>query len=270
MTTGIQTIDERVRDAGHGLVVGFPTENVSKQGYDLDTHKAYFFRVARSQDFYYEYDQLGSFASGDTLDFDYLGEGGLGSGNDILRVGEDDFHAYHFGFAPESPDLNVYHSVSPSSAADMALSRRGRGEDPVPGDAYSFFNTRRAESHLNPPAETETVAFRNDKDGEFHFFGFEATDDISAANATVYLVGRGYKLLPVTNTDQQDDMIRSALSGPDDSGEIPVVFTEVSGLNDYDLGTEKPDSWSDDFARVLEYATDDSGRTTTSPLDGGR
>lgn len=258
MTTGTKTLAQRVRDPGHGFIVGFPTTSTKRSTGDgrfkLGTLEAYFFRVARSQSLYYEYDELGSFADGETRDFDYLGGGGLGTGDDVLRVGDGDFHAYHFGYAADSPDLNIYTAVAPSSESNKALSRRGRDRGPQPGDATGFFNSRRASSKYDPPSETERVAFRNDKDGEFLEFGFEATDDIAAANSTVYLTGRGYKLLPVTDKETQDKMLEVALSEDSDDADLPTVLTQVGGLKSYELGTERPDNWNAAFSQRLDYA----------------
>lgn len=269
MTTGTKTMLERVRDPGHGFIIGFPTTNTERRTgdgtFNLDTLEAYFFRVAKSQRFYYEYDQLGSFTDGETRDFDYLGSGGLGSGDDILRVGEDDFHVYHFGFAPESPDLNVYTAVNPSSSSDKALARRGRDIGPQPGDPSGFFNTRRADSAYDPPAETERVSFRNDKDGEFLEFAFEATDDIAAGNDTLYLTGRGYKLLPVTDTETQEKMVEVVAGNNIEDSSLPTIITQVGGLGDYELGTERPDNWTDAFSRRLDYTKVGVSGRSTSP-----
>jgi hypothetical protein len=270
MTTGTKTMDQRVRDPGHGVIIGFPTDATNKVGVDLDTLKTYFFRVARTQRLYYEYDNIGALNEGDTVDFGYLGDTGIGSGNDVLRVGEDDFHAYHFGFSPEDPNLNVYTSVSPSSSTDKALSRRGRDNGPSPGDPRGFFSSRRAGNVYDPPAETERVSFRNDKDGEFLEFGFEATDDITEENSTLHVIGRGYKLLPVTDTDTQDRMLDVVLSGDTEDADLPTIITQVGGLGSYDLGTETPDSWEDSFARSLDYPVPSNSNKNRSRQTPGR
>lgn len=255
-----ETISDRLRSHGQGLIVGFPEggEN-SVDGKRVETLEAYFFRVAEVQDMYIPYDQVGmddGLTSGESLDFNYLGDDGLGAGDDVLRVGEDDFHMYHFGVVPQDPALRMYYTVSPSSESNDALSRRGREfPDPLDTDArYRGYMTRgMSPSIYDPGADTERVSFRNDKDGEFLQFGFYAEDDITEEGSTLHIVGRGYKVHPVTEESVQDKMLET-VTAQDDEADIPTVLTQVGGLSTYNLGTETPDGWDSSFKRKLDYS----------------
>jgi len=249
-------MDDRVRDAGEGLIVAFPEKNASIEGESLDTLKAYFFKVAEQQRFYYRYSDLGSFNAGESSDFAYLGDTGHGTGDDVLRMHNDDFHVLHFGVGLESTDLRVYEKVDPSSGSNTALDYSGSSDnaDPTVPSDFGYYNGAMVDDRYNPNAFTERVAFRNDKEGEFLQYGFYADDALTTTESDLHLVGRGYKLLPVTDSDTQDKMQR-AINVPDDQAEVPTTLVIEGGLEQYNPGTQTPDDWSDAFAQTLTYGT---------------
>lgn len=253
-----ENMSDRVRDPGHGLIIGMSTEeNVSANRQTVQTYKAYFFKVTKSAPFYYFWDELGALNSGQSSDYTYLGDSGHGVGEDVLRVEEDDFIAYQFGYAPEDPNLRVYEAVSPAGTPNRALDRQGEPTypDPTTPATSDYFMSRFTEDKYDPPASTERVSFRNDDDGQFLQFGFYADADVDAANAALHLVGRGYQLVPVTDTGTQDQML-SLVTGEQNATEAdapPTVMTTVGGLPTFKLGTERPDEWDDNHAQVLDY-----------------
>ena len=83
---GYGTIQSRLRDPGHGLVIAMALEEKIKANRQVtETYKGWFFKVTKTAPFYYRYDALSAFADGESSDFDYLGAGGHGTGEDIPR-----------------------------------------------------------------------------------------------------------------------------------------------------------------------------------------
>lgn len=260
-----ERISERLRDVGQGFIAAFPDNdaNINANDHVIQGLKGYFFRVAQSVPFYFKYSQLGAVTAGagNALDFDYLGDTGLGSGNDILRVEDDDFHVMQFGLAPESVDLRVYYKVSPDSDANTSLDRSPfSGPDPTAASNFDYFDLRRVDnvaSKFDPPAFTERLSFRNSEQtaGQFLQFGFEAFGrDVNANQSVLHLTGAAYKLVPVTDEETQDTMEEVVVTDPVDP-EIPTTLVSVGGITDYNLGTQKPDAWDDSHARVLTFGT---------------
>ncbi len=255
---GYGTIQSRLRDPGHGLVIAMALEEKIKANRQVtETYKGWFFKVTKTAPFYYNYDALSAFADGESSDFDYLGDGGHGTGEDILRNEIDDYHVLHFGYAPEHPSLRVYENVSPSSAPNRASDREGEPDfpDPTVPDPAGYIDSKRIDSQYAPPETTERVSFRNDDDGEFLQFGFHAEDSISADNAILHLTGAGYKLAPVTDTALQDEMVEIVTDNtPQQSTNAPpTVMTTVGGIGTFRLGTNEPDDWDDSHSRVIDY-----------------
>lgn len=245
-----ETISERVRGVGDGLVLGFPIETADVAGQTIDTVRLYFFRVASETRYFQRYTQLSSITSGSTSPtngYDYLGSSGVGSGDDIFRESTDDWHLLHFGFATSHPDLQVFSGVSPSANGNPAQDRTGQGEDIVPGtDDRGWFSQRQIDDQYDPPVETELVSFRNDNDGEFLQWGFfnDGSSTLSGEDLDLYLTGRGYKLQPVVNADMQTLMLQTALASMPEP-RLDTIYHQVGGVNNYTLGTEEPSAWRD-------------------------
>jgi hypothetical protein len=259
---GTETIQSRLREPGHGLVIAMALEEqLQVNRKTTQTYKAWFFKVTKTAPYYHEYEQLPSFTEGDFIDYSYLGDGGIGTGEDILRNEIDDYHVLHFGYAPESPNLRVYENVSPSSDPNRAVDREGQPDFPNPkaGSQTGFITSRQIYNKYSPPRSTERVSFRNDDDGEFLHFGFRAENDISAQNATLHLTGAGYKLAPVTSTQMQDEMVSivTDTTSATESDAPPTVMTTVGGIDTFRLGTNEPDDWDTSHSRVIDYGIGD-------------
>lgn len=255
-----ETIDDRVRDVGDGLIIAFPLTGESGDtiigGRSLATVQAYFFRVARANRYYQEYTQIGALnadTNANNGNFAFLGDTGLDTGNDILRVEEDDFHVTHFGYGTLDPNFRVYEAVSPAQGGTHAINRDGQGDFVSVGDDRGFITSRDIDDARDPPAETERISFRNDDDGEFLQFGFRADgQQVADGNTDLLLSGRGYRLLPVRSGEMQDIMLEMALTRPE-TPEIDTIITQVGGISDYRLGSEEPDEWGNSFARTLTF-----------------
>jgi hypothetical protein len=253
-----ERMSDRLLGKRGGLIITVPAVEEDVGSYqNLRSSRAWFFRVSRWQRLNYDpYDQLGALNQGQTVGFDYLGDGGVGAGNDIFRIRRDDFHVYHFGIGVNSPDLRVYYSVDPQTGGNRAFEYPSSVQDVVPGDDRSYYDGRSNGNVFDPPAHTERVAIRNDRQGELLQFGFEATANLSANATVLNIEGRGYKLQPVTDEAVQDAMLKQATAPPKVSGtyvDYPVSMVQMGGLQTWTLGTETPEDWDDEFRRDLTF-----------------
>lgn len=242
-----ETITDRVRSVGDGLILAFPVAETEPAGQEIDTVRLYFFRIASETRFYQVYSSLGDITSGSTTPtngYGYLGDTGVDSGSDIFRLSTDDWHLMHFGFAPAHSDLRVYTAVSPDASGNPAQDRTGQGENITPGtDSRGFFGREHIGSTQDPPTITERVSFRNDDDGEFLQWAFHnnGSATLSGSQLNLHFAGRGYKVQPVTNPAVQSEMLKSALTEKDDT--VDTIVHQVGGIGRYTLGTEEPDQW---------------------------
>lgn len=251
-----ERLSDRLLDQRGGLILGFPSIEASTGGVsELGSVRAYFFRVARVATLTYDpYDQIGSLSDGETVGFDYLGDTGVGSGDDIFRISRDDFQVYHFGVAPNTPDLRMYYSVDPQRAGDRAFEYETDAQDVSPGDDRGFSDGRMVGDRFDPPVRTERVAIRNEKEGRFLQFGFEATEALTATETELTVTGRSYKLFPVTDADTQDAMLAQATAPTHDAEHttFPVTYHQFGGIQTWSLGTERPDDWLPEQRRDIE------------------
>lgn len=257
-----QTIRERTLDVGGRLLISFTTERAGIEN-DKRTSEVWVFKVLRVFDrFIYKYSGLEQMDDGDTLEFDYLGEDGHGSGDDILRIEQDDWHVMHFGYAPEESDLKIWESTPVMRHGGTAIDRHNPDEFAQVGDDFDYIDGNMIEDKYNPPEITERVSFRNDSDGEFAQFGFEndSGEEIAEADNILWLTGASYKLMPVMDGDRRKDIIRESFKKPKDR-EIQIANITVGGIYDYRMGEAIPDDWQDtrnfeivdrDILRIVE------------------
>lgn len=242
-----ELLSERVRDVGDGLILGFPIEDTSIANQDIDTVRLYFFRVSSQTRFFQKYTSLSSINSGSTTPssgYAFLGDSGADSGSDIFRMSTDDWQLMHFGFATNHPDMEVFTAVSPAANGNPAQDRTGQGEDITPGtDDRGWFAQGQIDDKFDPPAFTERVSFRNDKDGEFLKWAFHADGtNLSGNQLHLYFTGRGYKVQPVTDPVVQRIMLQTALANLEEE-ELDTIYHQVGGVTQYTLGSEEPDDW---------------------------
>jgi len=228
-------LSDRLLEVGGGLIVAFPQD---------DGLRGYFFKVTGYTPFLYKYTQLGAMAAGTGTSFDYLGESGLGSGQDILRIERDDFHVYHIGITPINPNLRIYKTVSPLGDAISALDRKKSTDWAVPsqGTDYDFYTGKQAGDVYDPEVVAENLIFRagSDDDGKSFQFGFYAEQNITAAGNILYLVGRSYKLKPITDRSVQQKMLNEIKkTHPDEK----VILIPIGGLRTINLNKFVPNRW---------------------------
>lgn len=250
-----EVMSERVRDVGDGLILAFPITDTTVAGQTIRTVRLYFFRVGSQTRYFQRYQSLSSINSGSTTPtsgYDFLGDTGVGSGSDIFRIQNDDWHLMHFGVGPSHPDLQVFHAVNPNANGNPAQERDGENEDITPGtDDRGWYSMKQIDDKYDPPAFTERVSFRNDRDGEFLRWAFfnDGPNQLSGSDLDLFFTGRGYKVQPVTRQQVQNTMLDMALRRPDEPV-IDTIMHQVGGINTYTFGSEEPDSWGDvDFTQ---------------------
>jgi len=113
MTDEIRYISQLLLKPGENLVVLFAEGNDAKvKNVGVPLTRAFFFKVAVEVELRYRYQLFGQLEPQQGKDYNYLGDAGHGSGNDILRIEDDDWWVYHFGYAPLQDDLRVYKRLS--------------------------------------------------------------------------------------------------------------------------------------------------------------
>lgn len=221
---------ERVLSIGDGLIVSLPSED--KEGRMVC--RGFFFRITAYQPYYWEYNKLGAMNKADSKNFNYLGEDGHGSGRDIFRVERDDFHVYHVWLSPNNPHLRVYKTISPLGVTQTALDRKKSTDwaDPTKGSNFDFYTAKQIPNKFDPPEVAENLIFRaaSDDDGKYFKWGFYAEENISESSNILYLLGRSYKLAPVTDADEMRAMAQQAITQAKYQT-AKVINIQISGLN---------------------------------------
>jgi hypothetical protein len=270
-------ISSRLLGTGQGLIVTFPIQKaatIELRGKDVSSVRAFFFKVVKSQEYFFEYQQLGTITAGagNALDYDYLGEDGHGAGDDILRLVNDDFKVYHLGFAPRDPNLRVYEAVA-AQGPNRATDHENQGEpDPTAGDNFGFYTSRQIPNQFDPPALTERLAIRNAESGAFLQFGFMADGvDIIDGNSDILITGRTYQLQPITDPDEQDFLLRQAVLDRADQT-LRSITVQVGGLFTYEIGNAMPGNWVDVDGLARDLVLDGlvpPGEEASSPVAQG-
>jgi hypothetical protein len=272
-----ETISERVLDNGEGLIVQFPvTEapDIRVGAQSIPSVRAYFFKVAKSIDFTWSYTQLGSFNANGSQDYDYLGDTGIGSGDDVLRLENDDFKVYHVGFGLNSPSLRVYQTLDPSNPMRAVDHSNQNEPDPTAGDNFGFYDGKMQDNKFDPPAHTERVAIRNNSSGKLLKFGFHAENAVADGNSDIEIMGKTYELRPVTDPDEQEFMLQqNNLRRAGVTPQLKVVSTQVGGIFPWTLGESLPNGWNDleDYiARDLTYGGQPANASGVDPAGAQR
>lgn len=248
-------VDARMSDRalghGQGLIVMFPVQqaqNINVGNKDISTVRAFFFKIAKHQEFYFRYTQLGGIDAGNAnaLDYDFLGDTGHGTGNDILRLENDDFKVYHIGIGLNSPDLRVYESLDPSNPNRAVDHSNQNAPDPTTGDQFGFYDSKGQDDRFDPPARTERLSIRDDSSGEFLQYGFFAENDVSEPNTDLEVVGKTYQLRPVQSRSEQEFMLEQhRLRQADRNVSMKVIAVQIGGIFPYELGQSLPGGWAD-------------------------
>ena len=186
------------------------------------TFELYFFRVARAYPLERIY-VLPSMTPGQLLDFTYLGETGLGSGDDIFKmVDEKPYRILHFGVGVYPNNVKVW-KQQPAGFTATAWSR---ALPTKAGDPIDYFD-----GNLSPFDEptrvSETVMWYKGS----VYFAFRNDEPIAVA-PKLHILGAGYDTWLITDKTLADKMVR---------GVVPCRFISVGGLAEIQYTV--PDEW---------------------------
>jgi len=258
----VSRISEVLLNGGDNLVILFPQENtaevdIGKQGkIGVPLARAFFFKISVASRLVRIYDLFNALASETGVTYNYLGDTGHGSGNDILRLSEDDWWAYHFGYAPLQDRLRIYRRIGNQPNETGWEYVTPDRPDPTQGDPYGFIRGVEVEDYYDPPVETETLSFRNDKDGELWQFGLYNEHPELTIDPSMLIVGKAYRLLPIVKTSE---MLKVLL------GERPRRMITIDGVRAYREEAYIPREWK--YAGNEMYVTWD--KHTGVPVPAG-
>jgi len=182
----------------------------------------YFFRVARTYPLEMVY-VLPEMAPGKLQDFTYLGEGGLGSGDDIFKMAEEKpYRILHFGIGVYPKNLKVW-KQQPSGFTATGWSRVAPTKA---GDPFDYFD-----GNLSPFDEptrvSETVMWLKGS----VYFAFRNDEPITVT-PKLHILGAGYDTWLLTDKGIVDKMVK---------GVIPCRFISVGGLAEIQYSV--PEEW---------------------------
>jgi len=211
------------------LALIFPKNIAEEPKFEL-----YFFRVMRRYPLHRIYDDLPEMNPGATLDFNYLGEGGLGVDKDILTVWEErPFRILHFAIGIKPSNIWIYKA----QPADIEQTGFGYKTPPEVGDKRDFIPGELSPFE-NPTVATETVLY------------YKASIQLGFKNNAAFTVkpiirlfGAGYDCIPITD----DDFINKMLAGIK-----PVRYITVGGLRYFEYTV--PEEWKGN-ARIVDEDT---------------
>ena len=199
------------------LALIFPVDVRKQMVFEL-----YFFRVARAHPLERVY-VLPEMSPGQLIDFTYLGEKGLGQGDDIFLMSEErPFRILHFGIGVHPRNLKVWRQ-QPSGFTSTGWSRKMITRA---GDPFDYFD-----GNLSPFEEptrvSETVMWLRGS----VYFAFRNDEPVSVT-PKLRILGAGYDLWLITDKAVADKIVR---------GVIPCRFISVGGLAEIQYTV--PDEW---------------------------
>ena len=228
-------ISNRLLDEGDNFILLFPTESAKIGKHGVTIGRGFFFKVLSWDRFILEYDHLTAIDAGSGVDYNYLGESGLGSGDDVLRIKDDEWWLYHFGFSMSADPIRVYRRMAGRLALGGFEYHEADEPDPTNGDDYGYVLGAEVDDTYDPPAYTETVCwYTGETDKPLWEWGFYNEHPTKQLTGKLILVGRQYKVIPITKPDIQRDMI---------AGRIPRTIISVGGLRVTREEAFIPDDW---------------------------
>jgi hypothetical protein len=202
---------EAVLDENQNLAIILPLAVAKDPKFAL-----YFFRVMRRSTLHRTYDsELSEIAAGGTVDFNYLGETGLGADKDILEVWEErPFRILHFAFGIRPSEIWWYKSIP----ADTPQTGWAYQIPPRVGDKWDYVSGSLS-PYDNPTVATEVVLFHK---LSIHM-GLK-NDAGRPIRPSLRLLGAGYDTVQITDKNVIDGMLRQ---------KPPCRFLTVGGLRTF-------------------------------------
>lgn len=234
----IQNISQVLLKPGQNLVVLFAEGNDAKIGdIGVPLTRAFFFKVAVETELRYRYQLFDQLEAQNGVTYNYLGDTGHGAGNDIFRIHNDDWWVYHFGYSPLQKNLRVYKRVAVEIGITGFEYPTPDLPDPTVGTPYGYMKGREVQNYYDPPVKTETLAFRNDRQGQLWQFGLwnESIDlETGQMDPCLLIVGKAYRLVPIINIINMRRIL---------SGEIPRHMITFDGVKNIREETYLPHEW---------------------------
>lgn len=232
-------------NTGDNLILVFPESNdarvdVGKGEIGVPYGRAFFFKVILASNLRYHYDRFANLDPLTGVGYDYLGDGGPpghGVGNDILRIGEDDWWIYHFGYSPLQDTLRVYRRIQGRANETGFEYAQPNQPDPTLGDVYGYIKGAEVFNWFDPPAETETVSFRNKNEGQMWQFGLYNEHQDLEIDPAILVGGKAYRLDPVIDPKSIERMLKG------DPAPFRRRVITVDGMRDWREEAYIPREW---------------------------
>jgi len=185
----------------------------------------YFFRVMRRSTLHRTYDsELSEIASGGKVEFNFLGETGVGTGDDILTVWEErPFRILHFAFGIRPSEIWWYKSIP----ADTPQTGWGYKVPPKVTDKFDYVPGYLS-PYDNPTVATECVLYYKLST----HIGLR-NDSGRAIRPSLRILGAGYDCIQITDTNVIEGMMKQ---------KPPCRFLTVGGLRMFTYTV--PDVWA--------------------------
>lgn len=238
MVEYIKHISQVLLSLGDNLVVLFAEGNDAKiNDCGVPLGRAFFFKVAAETELRRRYQLFAQLEPQTGVNYNYLGDVGHGAGNDILRINDDDFWVYHFGYSPKQDDLRVYKRLATEVGITGFEYTTPDLPNPVVGTPYGYIKGREVRDYYDPPLCTETLMFRNDSRGQLWHFGLwnESIDlETGQIDPLLLIRGKAYRLIPIIKKDMMTRILH---------GEIPRHMITFDGIKNIREETYIPLSW---------------------------
>jgi len=227
---------------GDNLILLFPESNdarldIGKGELGLPYARAFFFKVIIAGALRYRYDLFDNLDPVTGVGYNYLGDAGHGAGNDILRLREDDWWLYHFGYSPLQDTLRVYRRIQGRANETGFEYVQPNQPDPLLGDPYGYIKGAETFNYFDPPTETETVSFRNNNTGQMWQFGLYNDHPDLRIDPALLVQGKAYRLDPVVNPSSMDKMLKG------DPAPFRRRIITVDGMRDWREEAYIPNEW---------------------------
>jgi len=200
-------------NTGDNLVIVFPepTDAEVSRGngrIGVPYGRAFFFKVVLAGNLRFFYDLFDNLDPETGVNYGYLGDTGHGTGNDVLRIEEDDWWVYHFGYSPLQDTLRGYRRVHGRANETGFEYQTPNRPDPTLGDNFGYIRGAEVYNWFDPPVETETVMFRNDRDGQLWEFGLYNEHPDLRIDPAIFIGGKAYRVVPVTDSESMEKMLK--------------------------------------------------------------
>ena len=276
-----ELMSDRLLDVGSVLMLAVP-RRISFRGHEIISSRIYFFKVGAAWPFYWEYDKMPAIPAKSGTDWGYFGENGFGEGDDILRIERDDWHAYHVYVTCDYPDLRVFRKLSTHEKGFSALSRKLSSDLPDPasgvGIDHDYYDLKlicgKGGSKWNPSIDAETLVIRarGVDEGKFYQWAFyNPTNSDIPAGTPVYLMGRGYKLLPLTDRTIMQKLLSLSLRRKEGARANRIIKISLGDLykGEWRFEDVLPTVW-DEVGCFLELTEDIANRIDAELLERDR